>query len=141
MHGLILIRILGFWSPERLAGWMDGWMDDPHPHFRVLEFREAGWMEDPHLDFRVPESREAGWMEDSHPDFRVLESERQRRRGRSEEEQCCWREGERERVLSRSHRPAQFCDVRLFSRLQYLLCICVTRKETFQRKKDRSSLL
>jgi hypothetical protein len=51
MHGLILIRILGFWSPERL----DGWMDDPHPDFRVLDFRESGWMEDPHLDFWVLE--------------------------------------------------------------------------------------
>jgi hypothetical protein len=98
MHGLILIQILGFWSPERL----DGWMDDPHPDFRVLEFLEAGWMEDPHLDFRVPESREAGWMGDPHPDFRVLESERQRRRGRSEEEQCRWRERERERACCRA---------------------------------------
>ncbi len=41
-------------------------------------------------------------MEDPHPDFRVLESERQRRRGRSEEDQCCWREGERACVVALS---------------------------------------
>jgi hypothetical protein len=40
MHKLILIRILGFWSPERLDGWMI--------LIRILgflEFREAGWMD------------------------------------------------------------------------------------------------
>jgi len=114
-------------------------MDDYHPYFRVLEFREAGWMEDPHLDFRVPESRETGWMEDPRPDFRVLESERQRRRGRSEEEQCCWREGER--ALSRSRRPALFCDVFLFFSAPIPALHMRDTEENIQRQKDRSSLL
>jgi hypothetical protein len=117
-------------------------MDDPHPDFRVFGV-PRGWMDGWRiliwiLGFRSPE-RLDGWR------ILVLNLGFWSPRDRDDEEDLkkssVVGERERERVLSRSRRPAQFCDVCLFSRLQYLLCICVTRKKTFQRKKDRSSLL
>jgi hypothetical protein len=106
---MILIRILGFWSSERLDGW------------RILI-----WI----LGFRSPE-RLDGWR----ILVRILGFWSPRDRDDEEDlnksSVVGEREGERCRALVAQHCFAMFS---CFSRLQYLLCICVIRKKTF---KDR----
>ncbi len=96
--------------------WMHAWID-PHPDFRVLESQEVGWMDGWRILVRIlgfwsPRDRDD--EEDLNKSSVVGE-----------------REGERCRALVAQHCFAMFS---CFSRLQYLLCICVIRKKTF---KDR----